>query len=211
MQVCGREHARGLFAPPAALQGDTIVLRRESLARWLWERFEAFSLKRADGPFKAVAEAYGLERDFDAALPRLLDEQGESLILHELGEHRAGQGWSPAGRRCGWRCTSRRTELHVGAVRDHLADLELTLPTLLERGAAHGDPLLVRHLRGRARALFPSLPRAYAAWRAGDAGRRCSGPRRAGPQPFSSGWRSRCWPCTSAAGASGPARPSSAC
>ncbi len=36
VQHCGRELARGLFAPPAALQaGQRIVLRRESMARWL--------------------------------------------------------------------------------------------------------------------------------------------------------------------------------
>ena len=61
--------------PPAVLAGDTIVLRREAMARWLWEKFEVFGLKRADGPFKAVAQAYDLERDFLAGLPRMFDEQ----------------------------------------------------------------------------------------------------------------------------------------
>ena len=80
--------------------GEPIVLRRESLARWLWEKFEAFSLRRAEGPFKALVDAYALHDSaaFVAALPRLVDEQSETLLLHELGEHRAGQwlepGWS---------------------------------------------------------------------------------------------------------------------
>ena len=171
VQVCGREFARGLFAPPAALQGDTIVLRRESLARWLWERFEAFGLKRADGPFKAVADAYGLEQDFNAALPRLLDEQGETLILHELGEHQAGRWLEPGWAAMRLALHNRRTELHARAVRDHLADLALTLPTLLAREADTAIHFWFATFEGVGAALFPSLPRAYDAWRAGDGGR----------------------------------------
>ncbi|MDP1900605.1 MAG: hypothetical protein Q8K96_09145 [Rubrivivax sp.] len=93
----GRELARGLLAPPAALgragEQPLIVLRRESLARWCWEKYEAFSLRRTPGTaFHAVVQAYGLDDDFAAALPRCVDEQTETLVLHELGEHRAGRG-----------------------------------------------------------------------------------------------------------------------
>jgi hypothetical protein len=171
VQVCGREHARGLFAPPAALLGDTIVLRRESLARWLWEKFEAFGVKRADGPFKAVADAYDLDRDFLAALPRMLDEQGETLILHELGEHRVGQRLEPGWAAMRLALRDRRSELHVRAVRDHLVDLEVTLPTLLQREAATAIHFWFAGFDGVRRLLYPTLPDAYAAWCAGDGGR----------------------------------------
>lgn len=170
VQVCGREHARSLFAPPAALQGDTIVLRRESLARWLWERFEAFGLRRAHGPFKAVADAYGLERDFHAGLPRMLDEQGETLVLHELGEYQVDRWLEPGWAAMRLALHNRRTELHVRAVRDHLADLSLTLPTLLERGADTAIHFWFATFEGVHAALFPSLSLAYEAWCAGDGG-----------------------------------------
>lgn len=172
LQVCGRELARGLFAPPAALIGGTVVLRRESLARWVWEKFEAFAVRRADGAFKAVVEAYGLERDFHAALPRLLDEQGATLVLHEIGEHRAGRWLDP-----GWAAlrlapgVDRRTDLQLRAVRDLVADLETTLPTLLERGDDRALHFWFATFDGLRAALCPALHGAYAAWRDGDAGR----------------------------------------
>ena len=58
------------------------------MARWCWEKYEAWSLRRAEGSaFQAAAQAYGLDQDFEAALPRWLDEQSEVMVLHELGDH----------------------------------------------------------------------------------------------------------------------------
>jgi len=173
LQVCGRELARCLSAPPAALaDGRTIVLRRESLARWLWEKFEAFSLRRSEGPFKALVDAYALHDStaFLAALPRLVDEQSETLLLHELGEHRAGQWLEPGWSAMRLVLSQRRTDLHVRAVRDHLADLEVTLPTLLQRGADSSLHFWFANYDGVRAQLFPSLKQAYVAWHHGDAG-----------------------------------------
>jgi hypothetical protein len=64
----------------------------------------------------------------------------------------------------------RRTDLHVRAVRDHMADLEVTLPTLLDRGAETALHFWFANYDGVREQLFPSLPAAYAAWRGGDAG-----------------------------------------
>jgi len=172
--VCGREYARGLFAPPAALVDEhTIMLRRESLARWLWEKFEAFSLRRTNGPMKALVDAYALhdKSDFVAALPRLVDDLCESLVLHEVGEYRAGRWLGPEWAAMRLALEQRRVDLWVRAVRDHIADLEVTLPTLIaseQRTALHFWFANYEGLRAR---LFPALARGYAAWREGDAGR----------------------------------------
>ena len=170
VMVCGRELARGLFAPPAALCGDTIVLRRESMARWLWEKFEVFGLKRTEGPFKAVARAYGLERDFLAGLPRLIDEQGETLVLHEIGEHRVGARLGAAWVRMRVELADGRIDLLLGALRDHLADLGTTLPTLLERDDDVSIHFWFAGYDGLRRQLFPGLRDAYRAWCEGDGG-----------------------------------------
>ena len=174
LQVCGSEHARGLFAPPAALVGgSTIVLRREALARWLWERFEAFSLRRAEGPMKALVETYALREpgDFAAALPRLVDDLCESLVLHEIGEHRAGLWLEPGWALMRMALDQRRTDLRVRAVRDHIADLEVTLPALLAGDQAAPLHFWFANYEGSRAQLFPSLADAYAAWRGGDSGR----------------------------------------
>jgi hypothetical protein len=174
LQVCGRELARGLFAPPAALAGGRIVLRRESLARALWERFEFFSLRRIDGPFKALLEVCGVSDspEFVAALPRLVDGLSESLVLHELGEHRAAQWLEPGWAAMRLALEHRRTDLQVRAVRDQLADLEVTLPALIERNDAAALHFWFANYEGVREQLFPALIQGWRAWRDGDAGRR---------------------------------------
>ena len=187
LQVCGRELARGLFAPPATLAaGQTIVLRRESLARWLWEKFEVFSLRGADGPFKALVDAYGLhdEAAFVAALPQLVDDQCETLVLHELGEFRAGQwlggGWSAMR----LALQRRRTDLLVRAVRDHIADFDVTLPSLIGQGNRPALHFWFANYEGQRERLCPTLSRAYGAWRGGDEGRALRRAARAGALHF---------------------------
>lgn len=175
VRVAGRERARGLIAPVATLRDDgaapAIVVRRESLARWGWEKFEVFSLRQPQGSaFHAVVQAYALDRDFAAALPRWLDEQGEAAVLHELGEWRAGQHLGPAWRTMRQALPTRRGELFARALRDHLADLEVTLPTLLARDAQASIHVWFANLDGVRELLFPTLKAAYAAWRGGDRG-----------------------------------------
>ena len=173
LQLCGQELARGLFAPPAALVGGhTIVLRRESLARWLWEKFEAFSLRQSDGPMRALVDSYGLAAPgaFVTALPRLVDDLCESLVLHELGEHRAGQFLEPGWAAMRLALGQRRVDLRVRAVRDHVADLEVTLPALVERGQSAALHFWFANYEGLREQMFPGLVNGYAAWRRGDAG-----------------------------------------
>ena len=174
--IAGREFARGLIAPPGTLgrcgqTQEAIVIRRESLARWCWERFEAFTLRRTPGSaFHAVVEAYGLDQDFESALPRWLEEQTETVLLHELGEHRAGQWLGANWSALRMSLPTRRAELYARAVRDHLADLDVTLPTLLERNANASIHFWFASYDGVRELLFPSLMAAYQAWRGGDNG-----------------------------------------
>lgn len=172
----GRELARGLAAPPAVLAGGTespaIVLRRESMARWCWEKVEGFAMRpRPGSAMHAVLQAYALDADFEAALPRWLDDAGEVMVLHELGEHRAGAWLGPGWRVLREALPTRRGELHARALRDHLADFMVTLPTLLQRGDAPPLHIWFANYDGLRQQLHPSLPAAYAAWRAGDGGR----------------------------------------
>ena len=171
----GPERARCLVAPPAVLarvdDQPTVLLRRESLARWCWEKFEAFSLRPHEGTaMHAAVQAYGLDRGFEDALPRWLDEQSEVMLLHEIGERKAGDWLGPAWAAMRLDLSSRRADLYARAVRDHLADLETTLPTLLARDAQASLHMWFANFDGLREQLFPGLKRAYLAWREGDGG-----------------------------------------
>jgi hypothetical protein len=170
VRVSGREYARGLSSPPAALQDGTIYLRRESLQRWLWEKYEAWTLRRPAGAFQAALDAYGHADDAEQAVPRMAQAQAESLLLHELGEARVaavlGPDWSEM--RSALQC--RRTELHVRAVRDLLADCLVTLPTLLERQADASVHFWFANFEGLRAVLCPLLQRGYEGYCAGDGG-----------------------------------------
>jgi hypothetical protein len=170
----GRELARGVVAPLAAFGGaeaGAVVLRRESLARWCWEKFEAFTLRRTAGSaLHAMVDAYRFDDGFEAALPRWLEEQSETMLLHEIGEHRAGRSLGPAWTAMRQALPTRRGELYARAVRDHLADFGVTLPTLIDRGAPGPIHFWFANFEGVREALFPSLKQAYAAWRGGDGG-----------------------------------------
>lgn len=163
--VSDREHARDLFAPPAALRGGMVFLRLDALRRWLWEKTEIWGVKQAEGALKAALEGYGFADDAGAALERMAAAEGETLILHELGEGLAEPLLGPVWREMLGGLTERRAELLARAVRDNLADCLSTLPALLERGAAPSLHFYFANFEGLRRSLFPRLWSGYAAWR----------------------------------------------
>ena len=168
--VCGTEHARGLAAPPAALQGSTVLLRQQAMQRWLAEKYEAWTLRRQDGAIKAALDAHGFARDGVQALQRMVELESETLVLHELGEFEAGLRLGPDWQALRSALDSRRADLYVRAARDHLADCLVTLPTLLQCQRDASLHFWFANLEGVRALLFPRLFTAYAAWCAGDQG-----------------------------------------
>lgn len=170
--VCGCEYARDLNALPGALQGDTVIVRREALRQWLWEKAEAWGLKQREGPLAAALAAYGFGTGGTAdarALDRMTDAETEALILHERGEWRAGRELGPEWERMLAGLDNLRAELLARAVRDLWADCLETLPTLLARNAAGSLHFWFANLEGMRRELAPELVAAYGAWTGGDA------------------------------------------
>jgi hypothetical protein len=134
---------------------------------------ESHSLHAGTGSFQAVAQRYGLSDadSFNAALPSMLSDMGRVLLLHEVGELRAGRQLGPA-----WphmrqaQAGNRRAELRLRAVRDLLADLGTTLPALLNQHDDAGLQLWLASFEGHRETLFPGLKPAAQAWQAGDGG-----------------------------------------
>ena len=155
--VCACEYARDLTTMPAALQGGTVIVRREALRQWLWEKAEAWTMKQTPGALALALAAHGYAADPHAALERMADAETGTLILHERGEHAAGRLLGTI-----WEdrlaCSARRrAEILMRAVRDNLADCLVTLPALIERQAWPSLWFWFANFDGMRRALFPAL------------------------------------------------------
>jgi hypothetical protein len=162
--VAGCEYARDLIAPPAAMRGGAIFLRMDAVRRLLWNKYEEWQWKEKDTALGRAFAHYDCERDIERGLDRMAEAESEAMILHEIGEARAeallGEDWNAML----GQLTSRHAELLARAVRDHLADCLVTLPTLLEREAIGSLHFYLANLSGLRRALFPALPQAYENW-----------------------------------------------
>ena len=162
--VAGCEYARDLIAPPAAMRDGAIFLRMDAVRRLLWNKYEEWQWKEKDTALGRAFAHYDFERDVERGLDRMAEAESEAMILHEIGEARAesllGADWNEML----GQLTSRHAELLVRAVRDHLADCLMTLPTLLEREATGSLHFYLANLSGLRRALFPALPQAYESW-----------------------------------------------
>ena len=161
--VCDCEYARDLTAIPAALQDGTVIVRREALRQWLWEKAEAWNMKRQPGAMAQALAAYDYDTDPVAALARMTERETDTVILHERGEHTAGQLLGSAWEDMLAGFTRRRAEIVARAVRDNLADCLMTLPVLLEQADDASLHFWFANFDGLRRDLFPQLARAYAA------------------------------------------------
>jgi hypothetical protein len=159
--IAEREHARGLHAPPALARGGTIVVRKDALRRWLWTQVEGAQRRARDD---ALAQALRLQPGATLAerVAALAEQETESLVLHELGELRAGRLLGAEWEAMLAAFTDRRAELAARAVRDLLADTLVTLPALSERAAAGALHAWFAHLDGMRRALAPELAALHA-------------------------------------------------
>jgi hypothetical protein len=156
------EYARDLIAPPAAMLNRTIYLRREAVQDFLWSKVEEWNWKRQENALGRALAFYDFENDPDGALERMTDMEGEAMILHELGEGLAGEmlgeiKWQEvlAG------CSRHKPEIVARAVRDHLADCLMTLPTLLERGTDSSIHFYFGNFSGMRAKLFPLAYQSY--------------------------------------------------
>ena len=180
--VCDCEYARDITAIPAALQGSTVIVRREAMRQWLWEKIEAWETKRTPGAMARALAAYGYDDDPAAALGRMTERETETLILHERGEHAAGQRLGSVWEDMLAGCSRRHTELLARAVRDNLADCLVTLPALTARTDAAALHFWFANFEGMRRELFPCLVDAYQKWLAGDGGVALAGAIAAGQE-----------------------------
>lgn len=169
IHIAARELARDLAAPPAMSLGDSIFVRRESLRRMIWEKLEEWRWNKLDNALGRAVRCYDFDGDLYSALDRMTDDEIETLVLHEIGEVRAGELLGTQWHTLLASFPRSRVELMARAVRDHLADALSTLPTLLERRQTASVHFYFANLSGMRKAIYPGLMETYDHWvRTGD-------------------------------------------
>jgi hypothetical protein len=164
LRVSGRELARCLNAPPAMTRGSSIFLRRESLRRHLWEKYESWLWSRAHNAMARAAACYPFDSSLEAALDAMVAAEMAVIEAHERGEYQAGLDLGAQWDAMLLDLGQTPAELMARAVRDHLADCTHTLPMLIEGEHEASLHFFVASLGAMRRQLFPSLEAAYHAW-----------------------------------------------
>lgn len=162
--VTGREYARDLTAPPAMSTRDEIVLRRESLKRMCWERYQEWAWNRFDNRMGRALSFYDFDRSVSAALESMVDVEQDVLIRHELGEmsitREFGSAWSERMQSI----LGTRAELLSRAARDHLADARALLPWLARQDNPAPIHFYFANLTALRRQILPMADTAYEQW-----------------------------------------------
>lgn len=159
------ELARDLVAPPAMSLDNNIFIRQESMRRFIWERIEEWRLNKIKtGPMKNVlAELSDLE-NIEPILDKLVESETETMILHELGEIKAGKQLDSNWHMLINDMSGSKAEFFLRAVRDILADCLVTLPSLLEKEKNLSMHFYFANYTGLRKHLFPELRQAYELW-----------------------------------------------
>ncbi|MDH3716173.1 MAG: hypothetical protein OET44_20270, partial [Gammaproteobacteria bacterium] len=163
--IAGREHARDVSALPAMSMQDTVFIRRDAIARMLWEKAQEASWHKHDTPMRRALQAYGFESAPYTAIARMVNDELETFVQHELGELHAG-----ALLGCEWqdllaRALGKPAEPLIRAVRDNIADALTTLPYLLRDFRPAALHFYFSTLGPLRKSLQPSLINAYDLWR----------------------------------------------
>jgi hypothetical protein len=164
--ISDREYARDLGAPPAMTQGNTIYIRRDSLRRMVWEKLESWRWSRPDNALGRAFACYDCDADLEGALDAMTEAELESVLLHELGEYKAGLMLGEDWNRVVLDLAGTPAEIMARAVRDHLADCLVTLPALADRADPPRLHFYLGNLTHMRREIFPGLETAYAEWQA---------------------------------------------
>lgn len=162
--VSSCEYARDLEAPPAMLQGQDIYVRQESVRRYVWEKIEESRWSPNNTAMQRALAAYHFERDADTALERMAANETETMILHEIGEGKAGQILGADWPQMLLALSRSRAEIIARAVRDLLADCLSTWPKLIADDNQPALHFYFATFSGMRRQLYPEALAAYRAW-----------------------------------------------
>ncbi len=162
--VSGKEYARDLAAPPAMSLGKTIFIRRESLRRMIWEKVEEWRWNKPDNAMKRALGCFDFDNDTTRSLDAMTDTALNTVMLHEIGEVKAGEILGPARQDMLVTMGHSKAEIMARTVRDHLADALSTLPALIQEPDPAAVHFYMANLSNMSKEMFPELVSAYKIW-----------------------------------------------
>ncbi len=161
--ISSTEYARDLTSPPAMSLGNTIFIRKESIKRMIWERYDQWLWNKPDNAMKKAFEYYDFNH-IDNALEEITGNEIENVILHEIGEIQAGMILGEQWEQLILALPQTQAEIMLRAIRDHLADSITTLPALLHSNNEASIHFYISNLTHMRKHLNPQLLTAYNAW-----------------------------------------------
>jgi len=164
LYISGKELARDLAAPPGMLQNKTVYIRRESLRRFIWEKFEESLWHKQQNPLSRALQCYDFKSQPEAALEKMTDNEVDTVLHHEIGEIQAGKILGESWDKMITDLPHSQAEIMARSVRDNIADMLSTLPKLLDNNETAQIHFYFANLSSMRKMIFPSLPSAYKCW-----------------------------------------------
>jgi hypothetical protein len=164
LYVSGKELARDLSAPPGMTQNKTVYIRRESLRRFIWEKFEESYWHKQENPLSRALTCYDFKNAPQDALEQMTDNEVNTVLHHEIGEIMAGKILGEQWEAMLMELPRSQAEMMARAVRDNIADMQSTLPKLIENDEAAQIHFYFANLGSLRKMIFPRLQQAYSHW-----------------------------------------------
>lgn len=164
LYICGHEYARELAAPPGMSHNQSIFIRKESLKRFIWEKYEESHWYNKDNPLARALECYDFDNKPEVSLEQLASLEADTVLYHEIGEIQSsnilGKEWSDMV----MQMPRSKSEFMARAVKDHIADAISTLPRLIENNDDSQIHFYFANFKGMRREIFPALVEIYPQW-----------------------------------------------
>lgn len=162
--VSSTEYARDLTSPPGMSLNKSIFVRKESLRRLMWEKYEGWLWNKPENALKNALSCYDFASHFDDALDQMTNTELESVIWHEIGEIKAGKILGEKWTQLLMAIPHCKVEMMIRTVRDHLADCLSTMPKLATTDKIPSIHFYFSNLTPMRKKLFPEMENIYQQW-----------------------------------------------
>lgn len=166
-----KEIARDIGAMPALSQEKVILLRKEPLRYFLWDKLREARARREETALSLSFKAYGLDENRIALKPEevvlnmesIINEELQSYLHHELGEAYAGAFLSKEWKELISLFPQTRIELMLRGVKDIMADTteKGMLGYIIEQRKIGSLGFYVSQLGGFRKIIFDEIFEAY--------------------------------------------------